>query len=288
MTVYPKYAVVGHARTAVYLCALTSFFICVYWRPLNKLVSLWYNSDDYAHGFAIIPISIYIIWKKRAALAEIDFNSSASGLLLIIISLLVYLFSRYAEIESMAAFTIIPCLYGTVLYLFGLKAWKELLFPVTFLIFAMPVPSQIYAWLTIPLQLLVSKTSAELAGFLDCPVFREGNIIHLPDKVFQIVTACSGLRSLISLLAVSTVAGYFMLRSNLLRSVLFLSAVPVAIAVNILRVFLLVAVFYYFRIDLSAGAAHTGLGILTFALALFTIFISAGILSRWNSPASEN
>jgi len=285
MTVYPKYAVVGHARTAVYLCALISFFICAYWRPLNKLVSLWYNSDDYAHGFAIIPISIYIIWKKRSALAEIDFNSSSSGLLLIIISLLVYLFSRYAEIESVAAFTIIPCLYGTVLYLLGLKAWKELLFPVTFLIFAMPVPSQIYAWLTIPLQLLVSKTSAELAGFLDCPVFREGNIIHLPDKVFQIVTACSGLRSLISLLAVSTVAGYFMLRSNLLRSVLFLSAVPVAIAVNILRVFLLVAVFYYFRIDLSAGAAHTGLGILTFVLALFTIFISAGILSRWNSPA---
>ncbi len=248
----------------------------------------WRNSDDYSYGFAIIPISIYIVWKKRSILAGIDFSSSASGLVLIVVSLLIYLFSRFAEIESLAALTIIPCLYGIILYLFGRKIWKELLFPVTFLIFALPGPSQIYAWLTIPLQLFVSRMSAELAGFLNCPVFREGNIIFLPDKVFQVVVACSGLRSLVSLLAIGAVAGYFMLRSNLLRSILFLSAVPAAIAVNILRIFLLVVVFYYFRVDLSNGTAHTVFGLLIFLIGMFAIVIAAGILSRWDNPTCEN
>ncbi len=288
MAVYPQYAIAGQKRTAIGLCSLGCFFVFVYWSTLNKLVSLWYNSDDYAHGFAIIPLSIYIIWKKRDAPAGIDSSSSASGLILIVISLLTYLFSRYAEIVSLAAFTIIPCLYGIVLYLFGFKTWKELFFPVTLLIFAVPVPSQIYAWLTIPLQLIVSRMSTELAGLLNCPIFREGNIIYLPDKVFQVVIACSGLRSLVALLAISAVIGYFMLRSNLLRSILLLSAAPVAIAVNILRVFLLVVVFYYFRVDLSAGAAHTVFGLLIFLLGLAAIVIAAGILSRWDNPVCEN
>ena len=184
--------------------------------------------------------------------------------------------------------TIIPCLYGIVLYLFGWRTWKELLFPLTFLIFALPVPAQIYAWLTIPLQLSVSRISTELAGLLNCPIFREGNIIYLPDKVFQVVIACSGLRSLVSLLAISAVTGYFMLRSASLRSILLFSAVPVAIAVNILRVFLLVVIYYYFRVDLSIGAAHTAFGLLIFLSGLFAIFIAAGILAGWNNPVCEN
>ena len=123
MAVYPQYAMAGQKMTAIGFWSLIGFFVFAYWSPLNKLVSLWYNSEDYAHGFAIIPISIYIILRKRGALAAIDANSSASGLVLIVISLLAYLFARYAEIESLAAFTIIPCLYGIVLYLFG---WRTL------------------------------------------------------------------------------------------------------------------------------------------------------------------
>jgi hypothetical protein len=77
-------------------CGLICFFAFAYWSPLNKLVSLWYNSEEHAHGFVIIPVSIYIIWKKRRVPAGTDTGSSSSGLILIVISLWVYLFSRYA------------------------------------------------------------------------------------------------------------------------------------------------------------------------------------------------
>lgn len=114
------------------------------------------------------------------------------------------------------------------------------------------------------------------------PVYREGNVIHLPNRTMQVVQACSGLRSMISLLTLSAILGYFTLKSNLLRTVLFVSGVPAAIFVNIIRVLLLVAAFYYLNYDLTAGNIHTVFGMTIFILALLLIIIIKQVLSIWD------
>ena len=111
---------------------------------------------------------------------------------------------------------------------------------------------------------------------------REGNIIHLCDHTLQVVQACSGLRSLMTLLALSSVFGYLSLKSNILRSLLFLTGIPAAILVNIIRIFLMIIAFHYFNFDLTTGSIHTVFGVIIFIMALAIVAAVKGILSRWD------
>ena len=149
------------------------------------------------------------------------------------------------------------------------------------------MPSQVYSILTIPLQLFVSKISVALAAFLEVPIYREGNVLYLPDKTFQVVQACSGLRSMISLLTLSLILGYFTLRSNSLKIVLFFSGIPVAVLVNIVRVSLLVLAFYYLGLDLTSEGIHTVFGMLIFLLALISIVGFKVLLSFWDKKITD-
>jgi len=173
-------------------------------------------------------------------------------------------------------------LAGAIIYLYGFLIFKELLFPLVFLLFMIPIPGQIYSSLTIPLQLFVSNVSVWLASTIGISIYREGNVIHLPDRTMQVVQACSGLRSMVSLLMLSAIFGYFTLRSNFLRAVLFVSGLPAAILVNIIRVLLLVTAFYYLNYDLTTGTIHTLFGMTIFILALIFIAIAQKVLSTWD------
>jgi len=275
-------------RLAVLLIGIViGFFILAYFPVWKNLVRYWYGSDEYSHGFFIIPICIYIVWQRRGALSKVPLRPSQWGLSFIIFSLLLYLFAHYAEISTIKPFSMVLLIVGVIIYLYGFHLAKALLFPVFLLLFMIPVPSQIYAKLTIPLQLFVSKSSVWLTSLIGLPIYREGNIIHLADRTFQVVRACSGLRSMISLLLLGAIFGYFTLKSNALRIILFFSAIPAAIFVNIVRILLLVLVYHFFLYDLTAGTIHTVFGIIIFMLALVFIAIFKGVLSIWDKSATQ-
>jgi exosortase len=267
------------------LALLFAGFILVYFPVWKSLVLAWYNSDDYSHGFFIVPISLYIIWQKRKTLAETPIQSSSWGLAVVIFALLMYLLGHLGEIATVASFSMVLVLAGLVIYFFGLQMFKELMFPLFLLLFMIPVPSQIYSTLTIPLQLFVSQVSAGIAGILGIPIYREGNVINLPEYTLQVVQACSGLRSMISLLTLSAIFAYMTLKSNTLRTILFLTGIPAAIVVNIFRVLLMIVAFYYFQYDLAEGSVHTVFGVVIFILALAIIAGMKGLLSYWDTSA---
>jgi exosortase len=177
--------------------------------------------------------------------------------------------------QTIASVSMIFFLWGTVIFLFGYTIFRICLFPLLILFFMIPVPAQIIATLTIPLQLIVTRASVWLASMIGIPIYHEGNVINLPQGTFQVVQACSGLRSSMTMLTLGAVLAYLTLRSNMLRVILFSIAIPIAIAVNILRVFVLVAVFYFLEIDLSRGTIHTILGLAVFGMA-FGLFLLAG------------
>jgi exosortase A len=267
------------------LALLFATFILAYFPVWKRLVLTWYTSDDYSHGFFIVPICIYILWRKKNVLAKIPTKPSLWGLALVIFSLLLYLFAYFAEIVTMASFSMVLLLAGLVIYVYGFLMFKELIFELFLLLFMIPVPAQIYSKLTIPLQLFVSKVSVDISSLLGLPIYREGNVIHLPGQTLQVVQACSGLRSMISLLTLSAIFAYLTLKSNVLRTVLFFSGIPAAILVNIIRVLLMVLAFYYFNYDLTKGTTHTVFGMIIFILALIFIAIIKGVLSIWDKSA---
>jgi len=262
-------------------------FILAFFPVWKRLLLTWNSSDQYSHGFFIIPITLYIIWRKKDVLGRTPIIPSCWGMALVVFSLLLYLFAYFAEISTIASFSIVLLLAGVIIYLYGFLIFKELLFPLVFLLFMIPIPSQIYSSLTIPLQLFVSKVSVWIASTIGIPIYREGNVIYLPDRTMQIVQACSGLRSMISLLMLSAIIGYLTLKSNILRFVLFLSGIPVAIFVNIIRVCLMVFAFHYFNYDLTKDSVHTVFGVTIFCIALIIIALSKGVLSIWDKSATE-
>lgn len=262
--------------------AIAATFIATYFPVLQELVKTWWRSDEYSHGFLIVPICCYIIWLKRNQLQSITYKPSIVGLIISICSLAVYVIGFYAGISTLCYLTIVPFWVGCVIYLYGYEMAKALFFPFLLLFFMIPVPSQLYSLLTIPLQLFVSKISVTSASNLGVPIYGEGNLIFLKDRTLEVVEACSGLRSLISLLTLSLIFGYFTLGSNILRGILFISAIPVAIFVNIVRVVLIVMALEYFDFDLTLDKYHSWFGLLIFILALVTIAAEKGVLGIWD------
>ncbi len=243
-------------------------FFAAYYPVFIELVKSWSGSEDNSHGFAIIPIAGYIIWQKRGVLPEPSSKGSSIGLIFIVISAALYIFAQLGKVVTLSSISMIAVLWGMILFLFGFKMLQAMMFPLAFLLFMIPVPAQIYSALTIPLQLLVTKVTVGLADLAGIPIYREGNVIHIPERTLQVVQACSGLRSIMTMLTLGAVFGYFTLKSVFTRGVLLVAGVPIAVAVNIVRVMALVVAFHYFRIDLSEGALHTALGLGVFLLAL--------------------
>lgn len=253
---------------------LCGTFCAAFFPVLRGLANTWAHSDDYSHGFVIIPLAIYILWMKRDNLRTQPIRGAWSGLIIATVALLAYVVARKGEMQTLSSVSMIFFLWGGVIFLFGYTIFRICFFPLLVLFFMIPVPAQIIAGLTIPLQLIVTKASVSLASIIGIPIFREGNVIQLPQGTFQVVQACSGLRSIMTMMTLGAVLAYLTLRSNLLRCILFLLAVPIAIAVNIFRVFVLVAVYYYLAYDLSEGTVHTIFGLVVFGIA-FGLFLLA-------------
>jgi exosortase len=244
-----------------------SFLWC--FSPVWKgLLNAWSSSDDYSHGFLIVPLSFYILWQKRDEIRKVKIRPTWLVFPLVLLSLVSYIFADYAEIQTLSPLAMILFLGSSLFFLFGKQFFKVCSFPLFLLLFMVPVPAQIYAELTIPLQLFVTKTTALILSFIGIPHLREGNVLHLPEHTMQVVQACSGLRSIMSLLTLGVVIGYFSLASNLLRTILFVFAIPIAILVNVVRLLLIVIILYYYNFDLASGMPHTVLGILVFCLAI--------------------
>jgi len=272
-------------KDIMFIFILLAAFVFCFFPVWKGLIHAWASSDEYSHGFFIIPLCFYIVWLKKDTLAQVPVKSSLSGLFMIIISLLLYVFAYHAEILTLSSFSMVVLIAGVIAYFYGFLMLKKLIFPLFLLLFMIPVPAQIYSKLTIPLQLFVSEISVSLSSIFEIPIYRDGNLIYLPDQTFQVVQACSGLRSMIALLTLCVVFGYFTLKSNFLRTILFVTGVPVAIVVNIIRVLIMILFFYYFNIDLTSDSVHTVFGLVIFSLALILIYSTKGLLSIWDGPA---
>jgi exosortase len=220
-------------------------------------------------------------WGKKDLIAKEPVKNTWPGLVLLGISTIIYLFSLFTEVRTFIAGSMYATLIGSLIYLTGLQSVKILFTPLLLLLMLIPIPEQLYPQLTFPLQLQVSKITELIVSHLGIPLLREGNVMHLPDHSFEVVEACSGLRSVITLMTLSVILGFFSLKRPLNKILLFATSIPTAIFVNIIRVSAMILLYHYFKLDLTEGAYHTVTGLLIFCLALFSLFILGKILEQW-------
>ncbi len=251
--------------------AWVSILLGICYAPvLAALVRQWFNDADMGHAFAVPIFAAYIAWRKRDEISGLAPHPNWWGLAVMLwAGLQLYLATLGAEL-FLARTSFVISIIGAVLLLGGSKYVKVFGFPLFLLFFMVPIPAVIYTQITFPLQLFASRVAESTIDLLQIPVIREGNVLILPQQTLNVVEACSGIRSLLTLSFLSLIYGYFCEKRTWVRIVLFFSTIPIAILANSGRV-TFTGVVSQFNPDLAEGWFHEAQGWVIFMIGLFIL-----------------
>ena len=263
----------SHLYSYIALVAIVLFGFPV----LLELVQDWMRDDNYSHGFFIIPISVYLLYRQRA---EMSFPARPSRL-----GIMIFIFGCIGTILGAAAseffttrLSLVLMVTGLALYYMGAQNFRKVWFAFFYLVFMIPIPAIIYHSATLPMQLMASKVTVGMLSVIGVPVVRAGNIINLPEYSLEVVEACSGLRSLVTLLALGALYAYLRLPGRVLPVLLFIATVPIAVATNVFRIFVTAIGAYSISRELAEDFLHEISGILVFFTALILMLIVSSVI----------
>ena len=262
----------------------------LYRQILPALVVNWWSDPNFSHGFFVPLFSLLVVWKERKRLAEIPRKPSWFGLIVISGALLVLIVGVFGAELFLSRSSLVLLLAGLIIYFAGWSYFRFLLFPWAVLFLMIPIPVIIYNQIAFPLQFLASRLATSLLALLGVPVLREGNVINLPTMSLEVVEACSGIRSLVSLTTLAVIYGYFMERRYISRVILALGAIPIAVAANALRIMGTGLLGEYLSPDMAEGFFHTFSGWIIFCLSLAMLYLLHGAFNsaiRWSARKSE-
>ena len=252
--------------------------IAVYGHTLSKLAFDWYQIPDFSHGFLVPPFSLYVVWKKREVLQNVPITPHWAGVAVILAGLLVLLLGSYGAELFLARISLLIVLIGLVICFGGTKLMRELQFPLLVLLLAIPIPAIVFNQITLPLQILSSKMASAMLPWFGVPVLREGNIIELPTMKLEVAEACSGIRSLMSLLTLSVFYGYFQEKSTAWRMALVLLGIPIAIYANAARILGTGLCVQYWDPEKATGFFHEFSGWVIFLVSLVCLVATHRLL----------
>ena len=257
----------------------------LYAGQLKGLASEWTSSPDASYGAALACVAIVVAWRRRSALAVATNPQSPSlpGLALLLLGVLLYLAGSLGADLFITRASMIVVLAGLLWYLAGGAAVRVMAAPLLFLLLAIPLPALVVNAITLPLQLLASRIAESLLATGGVPVYRDGNVLQLPSTMLQVADACSGLRSLISLGALGVLLAWATPSSTAKRLTIIATAVPIAIAMNGLRIAATGAVCETWGREMATGGWHTFTGWVTFVVSLWLLVQSSHAIGRLRS-----
>ena len=253
----------------------------MYYRTVSWLVRIWLTNPYYSHGFLVLLVSGFFAWQALRGIEPSEERYPApyqKGLFVFAFGLLIYAIGFITLFPFLMALSFLFTLSGLILYFYGKPLMNTLLFPIAYLIFAIPLPAELLDLLGYQLQALSARYPTALLALLGIPVTRVGAEIHLADAAFTIGLPCSGMNSLIALLALAVLFIYLLQCSWYRKLALLCSAVPIAIFANITRVTALLLIAYRYGAEAATGFYHTLFSPLLFIIA-FICLIALSILT---------
>jgi len=250
-------------------------FIFSYLSTLKWMVSR-FSSDEsyYSHGFLVPFIILFIIYQNKDSIVENLYQSSTFGFCLIIFSQLINISGKILYIQSLSGISIFIFFFGLSLFLGGWGLSKILFFPLFFLLFMLPMPEAMISSISNPLKEIVTDIGVSFIRTIGVPIFRESFSIFLPNGQLVVGDPCSGLRSIISLLALGLLYLYFSRDDSFWINIFLLfSIIPVAVFTNILRVSFLIFASYRWGTDSVSPDTimHNISGMLIFLFSLIIL-----------------
>ncbi|MFH1892117.1 MAG: exosortase/archaeosortase family protein [Candidatus Zixiibacteriota bacterium] len=266
---------------------LVMLVILIYLPVLADLVLDWYEDPNYSHGFLIIPVAIWFVWRQREELASTPISTNMWGFVGVLVSLAIFIVGTAGAEYFSVRFSFVLLLASLALYLLGTQIFRKIWFAFFFMLFMIPIPYVIYYSLTFPMQLFASKIASFALGFIGLPLVRLGNVLHIPGgQALEVAEACSGLRSIVSLLALGALLAYFTQETRIKALILFASTVPIAILGNVVRITFTTVGTYAISENFVDGILHEMSGMLVFLFSMIMLFIVSSILRWKKSPVN--
>lgn len=267
------------------MLVLTLLFGLLMAWSISNIWIRWNNPNGYyQHGPLIFPISVamaFLIIRKEGLILASTGASRVWGMMIVLAALAIHLVCMFARVTFVSGFMIIPLYAGCMLYLGGWPMLRRLWFPVAFLAFMIPLPDITIYNINFHLKLFAADASTALVNLAGIPVFGKGSEIFLTGgKHLMVDDMCGGLRSLISLMAFATLFSYACRVRGYKRWILFFSAVPIAVAANIVRITVLIVVAHFFGTSLTqpGGWVHDSMGLAVFVVAFCLMFAEEELL----------
>ena len=252
----------------------------LYGKMLVALVGVWWSNDDYSHGLLVPFVLGYLVYQKWSYVKSLPFQQSLWGLVVVVGSQVVNVVGFLGAEFFLQRTSFVILLAGLVLYLWGWRHLWESVFALLLLLLAVPLPTLIFNAVALPLQFIASAWAEQFLRLADVPVLREGNILSLASINLSVAEACSGIRSLMSLITLGVMVAYFLPFRWWLRSLFILSTVPIAIIANALRVGGTGYLAHHYGEAVARGFFHSFSGWLVFVFAFVVLMAEATILLK--------
>lgn len=267
---------------------LLAFATWLYASILWRLAKQWMSDPNFSHGIFVPAFALFVLWQKRKEIGAVERSPSWTGIPTLICSLLMLVLGTMGAENFFSRASFLLLIAGLVVLFWGWPMFRAVLFPWAFLILMIPIPEILLQKVTFPLQLLASKLAAALLPLAGVPVFRQGNVINLPAMPLEVAQACSGIRSLLSLVTLAIIYGYLMDHRKWVRIILALSAVPIAVAANSLRIVGTGLTVQYWDPDKAEGFYHTFSGWLIFVVSLAMLFTVHRLIEKvWPNRVAD-
>ena len=254
-------------------------FLLAYVPTLIWMWDRWFARDSYySHGILIPIVTLFLIWQKKDELASVQKTGSKWGMGLIIVGMLMHVFASLMRVYFISGFSMLVVLVGLILFFYGFAVFKKILFPISFLVFMVPVPLVIITNISFKMKIFAAKIATAMLNNAGIPALREGSLIHMRNAQVVVDDVCSGLRSLISLMALGSIFAYWMKSSILKKCILFSVTIPIAVVTNVARIIFLSLIAEIWGPQFAVGFVHDASGLLVFALAFILLFATVKVL----------
>ncbi len=266
---------------AAVLCCL------IFLEAARDLYEFATRSDSYYSHALLVPfVSAYFVWRDRAVLSQMATSPSKVGYPLIFAACVIVVVGDLLGLRIFGQVAVLPLLVGLILVFLGPRHLLRMWFPLVFLLFMIPLPMSLTTAMTFRTKMLATEGAVRLSQAFFLPMVRDGSYIHFAGDRLLVGDVCSGLRSLIALLALGAVMSYISRTKTWARLLIFVVAGPVAVASNVFRIFLLCVVAHYWGSEVASGWVHDVSGVMIYIVALALMIALEGLM-RQIAPASE-
>ena len=265
------------------------FLVTAIYSPIvcQLYLSRW-QTIDYTHAYFIMPVSLWLVWRKRAAIKSILVSESSNsqkeqsflGVLLLLLGIFLFFIGWRYDYLFISTLSLIPNLFGIIIYLYGTGMAKELLFPILYLLLMVPPPLGVLDAITLPMRYGASTAAYVFLRSFYFPIVQDGLLFSVEGQPLFMGPACSGFRSLITMIALGLVYVYCSHAPMKKKTALVIAIIPLALLGNLIRIILMCVITYYLGEKIAQGFFHYASGMVIFLVMILGLIIVETYLNK--------